>query len=125
MQGRNDRCGHGGWKYPGLYKTAPVNIEESKEGYTLYLYAPAMGKENISITTQNDMLTIQCKPGNEDAGTHFTRKEYRPGDIHRVFELKGKVDTERIRAAYAEGILTIELPKTDAAKRPSRDVPLG
>lgn len=125
MQGRYYRCGHGGWRHPGLYKTAPVNIEETEAGYTLYLYAPAIAKENISITTQNDVLSIQCKPGNENAGTHFTRREYRPGEIQRVFELKGKVDTDKIRAAYAEGILTIELPKTEAARKPSRDVHLG
>ncbi len=125
MQGRNYRCAHGGWGHPGLYKTAPVNIEETEEGYKIYLYAPAMAKEYISITTQNDILTIQYKAENENAGTHFTRREYRPGEIQRTFELRGKVDTDKIKATYGEGILTIDLPKTEAAKKPSREVPLG
>jgi HSP20 family protein len=84
-----------------------------------------MAKEYISITTQNDVLSIQYKAENENAGTHFTRREYRPGEIQRVFELRGKVDTDKIKATYAEGILTIDLPKTEAAKKPFHEVPLG
>ena len=50
------------------------------------------------------------------------RSEYRPEEINRTFDLKGKVAIDRIRASYVEGVLKIELPKTEAAKRPAQDV---
>jgi HSP20 family protein len=111
------------WHHRSLRQTAPVNITETESAYIINLYAPALQKEALSITTQNDLLTIRYK-GEKEPATNYTRREYRTEEINRTFDLKGKVVIDRIKAAYTEGVLRIELPKTDAAKRSAQDVPI-
>jgi len=108
-----------------LTSQTPVNIEETDDAYIINMYAPALVKEHIQIATQNDMLHIRYKPENGDPSVRFTRREYGDRGISRSFELKGKVDTDKISATYKEGILRVELPKNEAAKKPMQDVPVG
>jgi HSP20 family protein len=125
MYNRYHRHGPGGWAHRGFFNQTPVNIEETAGAYTISLYAPALVKGNIQVSTQNDLLHVRYKPEERDSQTHYTRREYGDREISRSFELKGKVDTDKIRAVYAEGVLRIELPKTEAAKKPSQDVPVS
>jgi HSP20 family protein len=122
MQNRQYACGPMAWQQR-LYNATPVNITETENAYIVNLYAPALQKEAIAITTQNDVLTIRYK-GEKDADATYTRREYRAEELNRSFDLKGKVAIDQIKASYIEGVLRIELPKTDAAKRPLQDVPV-
>ena len=121
MYNRPYGCGPMGWRHAGLANAAPIDITETNDAYIINLYAPALRKDAIAITTANDILTISYK-GEKETTTTFKRREYRPEEINRTFDLKGKVAIDRIRASYVEGVLKIELPKTEAAKRPAQDV---
>jgi len=121
MNNRQYDCGPMAWQQRSLYNTAPVNITETEDAYTILLYAPALQKEQIAVTTQRDILTIRYK-GERNTAATYTRREYRTEEINRSFDLKGKVAIDSIRASYTDGILKIELPKTDAAKRTEQDV---
>jgi HSP20 family protein len=116
--------GPGSWSH-GFGGQAPVNVSESDSTYTITLFAPALDKEKIVLTTRNDLLTIRYAGNRDRDDQHFTRREYRTENIDRSFDLKGKVDTENISASYAEGVLTINLPKTAAARKPAQDIPIG
>jgi HSP20 family protein len=112
-----------GWTRQTGYRQPPVNIEEKDDGFILQLYAPALTREQISVSTRNDLLLIRLKATQPSSPeTRFTRREYGGTDLERSFELRGKVDVDQIRALYANGVLRIELPKTDAAKRPPQEV---
>jgi HSP20 family protein len=117
-------CGPGYRGGNHLWQQAPVNISESDEGFTIQLHAPGLDKQHISLTTQNDILHIRYK-GDQRTQTNFTRREYRTEEIERSFDLKGKVNTELITATYKEGILTVTLPKNDAAKKPLQEVQIN
>jgi HSP20 family protein len=110
-------CGRG-----QFLSNPPVNIIETENGYLLHLYSPSLKKENFMITTHNDILSIRYKDEKNPSAYRYTRREYRAEEIDRSFNLKGKVNIDGIKASYADGVLTIDLPKTDAAKRPSQDV---
>ena len=114
---------HGRYGYAGRYfrQQPPVNITESDSSYTINLFAPSLSKEHISISTQHDILYVKYKT-EEKADEQFTRREYRTHEIDRSFDLKGKVDVDKIKATYRDGVLILELPKTDAAKRPAQEV---
>lgn len=117
-------CGpRGAWRQHHSF-APPVNIEETESGYTLFVYAPSLNKENISVVTENDVLSIRYAYNETQDAAKFTRREY-SGGFERSFEMKGKVDVERIEASYKEGVLKIVLPKTDAARQPAKDVPVG
>ncbi len=124
MEHRNYGCRPMGRWQQSLYHSTPVNITETENEYELNLYAPALQKDAISITTQNDILSIRYK-GEKVPDGSYTRREYRTEEINRSFDLKGKVAIDRISATYAEGILKIVMPKTDSAKQPLHEVSLA
>jgi HSP20 family protein len=115
-------CGAYGGRRKEFFNSTPVNITETDQAYTIHLYAPGLVKEKISVTTQKDMLSIHYKADREESSEHFTRREYRPENLERTFDLKGKVDIDKIKSTYQEGILIIELPKTESARRPAQQV---
>ena len=122
MENRQYGCGPWGWRGRRHFDTPPVNISETEHEYTISLYAPSLIKENISITTQNDILSIRYNEEKNPDSQSYTRREYRTEKIERSFDLKGKVDVDQIRATYTDGVLKISLPKTTEAKRPSQKV---
>jgi HSP20 family protein len=122
MYGYHYGCGPRGWGHRHLSNNPPVNISETESEFTIQLFAPSLIKENFILTTKNDVLTIKYKGGADTSAGRFTRKEFRAEEIERSFDLKGKIDADAITARYAEGVLTVHLPKTDAAQKPSQNI---
>lgn len=111
---------HGRWSH-----SVPVNIEELDDRFELKLYAPSLVRENIKVTTKDDVLTISYKVEENASGNdRFTRREYGQDSFDRSFQLNGKVDVTKISAAYTEGVLTVLLPKDPEANKPAQDVPV-
>jgi HSP20 family protein len=116
-------CGPGLWDRQ--MQISPVNITDSGDAYTINLYAPRLNKEQFTITTRQDVLSVKYDESKQADKSHYTRKEYRPGDIDRSFDLKGKVEIERISATYTDGVLSIYLPKTDSARKQAQKVSIS
>jgi len=114
-------CGPRQWREQQM-QLSPVNIIDSEDAYTIHLYAPRLNKDQFELTTQQDILTVKYKDDARDDKAYYTRKEYRPEEIARSFDLKGKVEIDSIKATYAEGVLIIQLPKTEAARKRAQSV---
>ena len=114
-------CGPGQWREQQMSLT-PVNITDSGDAYTIHLYAPRLNKELFELTTRQDILMVKYKGDNQADKAYYTRKEYRPEEIARSFDLKGKVEVDGIKASYSEGVLMIHLPKTEAARKKVQSV---
>jgi HSP20 family protein len=115
----------GRWNAPyHRYRSVPVNIEEREDSYVLTLYAPTLVKENIRLTTKNDVLTVSYTAPQDASGENqnFTRREYYIDSFERSFILNGKVEVAGIFATYTEGILTITLPKNPLTNQPAQEV---
>lgn len=115
--------------FGGASQPVPVNIETTENSFVLTLYAAGLVKENITLTVQNDVLTIayqgaDATPAAADAipDPRYTRREFRNASFERAFQLNGKVLTEGISAGYAEGILTVTLPKNPVTNQPAQTV---
>lgn len=116
--------GWGQWGHRGRWhRSVPVNIEEKPDSFELSLYAPSLVKENIRISTKDDVLTVSYSaPAEEAKEDSFTRREYQQDSFERSFVLNGKVDVEKISASYSEGVLKVTLPKNPATNRPAQNV---
>ncbi|HEX8037728.1 MAG TPA: Hsp20/alpha crystallin family protein [Chryseosolibacter sp.] len=112
--------GYGPWSYyrRGRYDSPgiPANIRESADHYTLELFAPALTKENFSVSTRNDILYVRYKESGDTFTGRFIRREYNPAEFERAFRLNKKVDVDRIEVAYAGGVLKVTLPKKAESK---------
>ncbi|GAB3571328.1 Hsp20/alpha crystallin family protein [Hymenobacter daeguensis] len=124
---RGHRGGHPWAKFFGAFQPVPVNIETTETSFVLTLFAAGLAKENIRLTVQHDVLTIAYKgtdaaPESDEADPRYTRREFRNASFERAFQLNGKVLTDGITAAYADGILTVKLPKNPDTNQPAQTI---
>jgi len=95
-----------------------ANITDKKEGYKIELVVPGFTKENINLSIDKNVLTIagekQGEVKNEDE--KVTRKEFHHAAFKRSFTLPKNIHMESISAKYNNGILVIEIPKSEEAK---------
>lgn len=89
-----------------------VDVRETDDAYILEAELPGVALEDITLTTENDVLTIAAdvnrRTREERRGCVVT--ERRSGHVERRFSLEG-VRQEDITAASANGVLTVTLPK--------------
>lgn len=94
-----------------------VDIVEDSDGLTVLADMPGVRSEDVDIQFENGQLTIfgRVAPRTID-GARCMSQEYGVGDFQRSFQVSERVDSERITAALNNGVLTLRLPKTTAAK---------
>lgn len=96
-----------------------TDLVEKDNAFHLRLDVPGMTKDDISINLQNGTLTVSGERTSErtEEGEEYVRVERAFGTFHRTFRLPEAVDEENIEAAYEDGVLTINVPKTEESTR--------
>lgn len=96
----------------------PVDITEEKDRIVLTAELPGFREDQISIQTENGMLTLtgERKFEKETGERSYHRVERSYGQFIRSFSLPNNVDREKIHATFSNGLLRIELPKREDAK---------
>ena len=95
-----------------------VDIEEGKQDYHITAELPGLKKEDVKITVQEGVLTLQGerKQEKEEQGKRFHRVERSYGAFVRSFALPDAVDEAKVSAEFKDGVLNIRLPKSERAK---------
>jgi HSP20 family protein len=97
------------------YITPPVDIYETPESLVVIADIPDAAQEDLEVRVDNNVLTIQgrAKPMATEGTTY---REYELVNVFRQFALTDTVDQAKITAALNHGVLTVILPKGEAAK---------
>ena len=95
-----------------------VDLYETENEYVVKLAAPGLKPDNFEITMQQNLLTIKGHTGEEEQqeAPRYYVKEQRYGEFSRSIQFPSEVDAEKIQAHLSSGILTIQVPKVEAAK---------
>lgn len=101
-----------------------VEILETEKELVFTAELPGMVKENIEITFENDVLTIQGEKKEEkeeklpekNGGPRYHLWERTYGAFRRTFILPKTVDVTKIAAEMKNGVLKIQMPKTEIAR---------
>ena len=101
---------------PLNYVTPEVNIFEAKDGYVLEAEMPGVSKDGLEITLEGNEITIIGRRQPEILKAEVLYRESRPADYRRVFELDPAIDSAKISAKIDQGVLTLQLPKTEKVK---------
>ncbi|HHO77318.1 MAG TPA: Hsp20/alpha crystallin family protein [Deltaproteobacteria bacterium] len=94
-----------------------VDISETKENLVIFADIPGAGEDNIEVTLENDVLTIDATVAPEAVHGHkLIYREYGIGDYSRAFTINQAIDRDKIEAKIKDGVLCVVLPKAEAAK---------
>jgi HSP20 family protein len=95
-----------------------VDIFETENELVLKADLPDVEQKDIDVRIENQTLTIsgERKFAKEETGKGYHRIERSYGSFNRSFAVPQLFDTEHIAAAYKNGVLTVKLPKKEAAK---------
>lgn len=95
-----------------------VDVAETKDEVIVRAEVPGMTKEDISVTLQDNVLTLrgERKQETEAKSATFHRLERSYGSFVRSFTLPTLVQVEKAKADYKDGVLTINLPKAEEVK---------
>ncbi len=101
-----------------------VDISETDTAYLIKGEIPGVKKEDVKVTVENGMLTIQGerKQEKEEKGKKFHRVECSYGSFVRSFRVPGDADESVIKAEFKDGMLNVTLPKSEKAKPKSISV---
>jgi HSP20 family protein len=101
-----------------------VDVVEEKDQYILKADLPGINKEDIKVSVENGILTIEGERKTEteqkDKQVHRVERSY--GRFVRSLDLGTNIDSNNIRANYKDGVLQLNVPKTEAAKPKSIDI---
>jgi HSP20 family molecular chaperone IbpA len=96
------------------YVAPPVDIAETDEGLTLTADVPGLDEQSLEISVDQGVLTIEGKAvfGTGD----LLWREYAMDGYWRQFQLPDTFDASKAKAEIKNGVLTLHLPKAEAAK---------
>ena len=94
-----------------------VDIVEDAHELRILADMPGVSADGIDIDFEDGSLTIHGKvPNRRDESTKYLWEEYGVGDFHRVFQIGETINPTGISAEYADGVLTLHLPKVESVK---------
>ena len=95
-----------------------VDFTENDDAITMSVELPGVEKDDLQIDVTDNMISIRGEKRKEEEkkGRHYHRVERSYGSFQRSFTLPAEVDKEKTEAKFKDGVLSITLPKTPAAK---------
>lgn len=101
-----------------------VDVTEDDKAYTVTAELPGLAAEDVDVSVKGANLVIkgekQQETKKEEKNYHLSERSY--GMFERSFYLPEGVDREHINAEVAKGVLTVTLPKTDAAQTQAKKI---
>lgn len=92
-----------------------IDVTENDKAFNVKADIPGVKKEDISIKVDGHTVSIDAEAKSEKEtrgeGDKVLRSERYYGSISRTFSLGQEVDDTKVQAKYADGVLTLELPK--------------
>lgn len=94
-----------------------LNVWEQGDSLFAEAELPGVAAEDVEVSVVGNELSIKGRrSAAQDEGTAYHRRERGTGEFARVVQLPVDIDAEKVEATLANGVLTIKLPKSAAAK---------
>ncbi len=104
-----------------------MDVQEDKDSVVVQVELPGMKREEIQVSLEDGTLTIsgerKMEKPVEGVSVHHTERSY--GLFERSVTLPTMVAADKVNAQYADGMLTVTLPKADEVKPRQISVKVG
>jgi len=96
----------------------PVNLYDAGDRYVLTVQAPGMAPGDLDLSITGETLTLRGERKRaEGVSDESYRRQERPhGRWTRTVTLPDRVEGAQVSASYAQGVLTVTLPKAESAR---------
>lgn len=115
-----DRFFESRWEdLPAAGEWAPkIDVSETKDAIVVTAETPGMDAKDIQVSLQENVLTLmgEKRQEKEDKDERYHRTERTYGAFTRSMRLPATVEAAKVNATFKNGVLTVTLPKTAAAK---------
>jgi HSP20 family protein len=104
-----------------------VDVAEDDKSYTVKVELPEMKREDIKVNLENGVLSIsgERKFEQEENGRKYHRVERSYGSFFRSFTLPENADATQVSAQYRDGVLNVNVGKSEKAKPRAIEVKVG
>lgn len=104
--------------------TPKVDVLETEKEIKITAELPGMDEKDIDVSVNKDTVTIkgEKKTEKEDKGKDYYRMERSYGSFCRTIPLPIEVNIDKAEAKFSKGVLTIVLPKTEAAIKETKKI---
>jgi HSP20 family protein len=94
----------------------PLDVYTTPSEIVLSANVPGLKSDEVEVTLEGDTLTIrgEFKAPMENVDYIFQERPY--GKFSRTLTINVPVDNEKVEASFENGVLTITLPKAEAAR---------
>lgn len=98
--------------------TPAIELSETDGEVVVKASLPGVKPEDVDISVNDGILTVKGEKKSDDKaeGENFYRREIRYGAFSRSIPLPALVNYDKAEAAFADGVLTVTLPKAEEAK---------
>lgn len=92
-----------------------IDVSENDQGYLVKADVPGVRKEDIQVRVDGNVVRIdaECRSEKDTKGDgdKVLRSERYYGTLSRSFSLASDIDETKVEAKYADGVLSLQLPK--------------
>lgn len=112
------RCPNGPMPPIPRFKPFACDVRETDTAYIVEAELPGFKKEDMNVNMDDGVLSItaEIKNENEDNKDSYVRRERFYGKFSRSFKFDNVKD-DTVKAKYADGVLTIEIEKTQPVEK--------
>ena len=93
-----------------------ADVTETDDAYVVEVDLPGVKRNDIAVDLAGTELTISGELKEKERQGLFRHRTRRTGGFTYRVTLPRDVDTDKIEAALADGVLTVRIPKSEAVK---------
>ena len=96
----------------------PVDVHADQDAYVITAEVPGMKADDISIEILDDVVTLRSEVEDENSNGNgkYLLRELRQGGFARSLQLPTGLDSDAAEAKVEDGLLTVRIPKSEAAR---------
>jgi HSP20 family protein len=112
------------WRSSFSFSAPAIDMSEDEKAYKISAELPGLDAKDVDVSVSGDMLVLKGEKRQEkkekDKNYHYSERSY--GSFQRAFQLPASVDRDKLAADFSKGVLTITLPKTAEAQKPTKKI---
>ena len=90
-----------------------ADIFETDTAFVILADMPGVGPDGVEVVADSRTLTVRGRVSRSPTNAELEHREFELADYHRAFTLTEDLDTDRISGTLRDGVLRVEIPKSE------------